>query len=275
MVAGGLLLSYDDLAASVGDFAGWTMGPNRGGRAWSDTEKARIDFSVQSGLRRFYYPEALDQAQAGYQWSFLQPITTASLNSGSSTLDLPEDYSGMIGVVTLQADGTATQPYKIEWSNVGKINELYSAYPAMTGPPLKVAIVSSVGTDSRVGQRFQLLFFPLSDQDYLAKFQYSISPRFLNGTAPFAYGGPAHVETILESCYAVFEERYDDQPPGTGPHSIAFRQRLVSSIAIDRRNKPAKVGYNGDRSDDRSSGGPGPFWHFASPAATYNGQSLG
>ena len=205
----------------------------------------------------------------------MKPIAIADFAQGTSTVQLPDDYNTIYGPITLMAIGTATQPYKIEWSNDGKLREMYSVFPDLTGPPMYVSIRSIAGTSTNAGQRFELFFFPASDQDYTVQFQYGISPNMLDGSAPYAYGGAAHTETILESCLAIMEERLDDMPAGTGPHSVAFQTRLAASIAMDRRNKPPKLAYNRDLSDERHYGGYGyGNWHLSAPAGTYNWQSL-
>jgi len=54
---------------------------------------------------------------------------------------------------------------------------------------------------------------------------------------------------------------------------MAFQQRFDRPVSASyRKNKPPKLGYNRDRSDDRHYGWPNPWWHYASPAATYNGK---
>jgi hypothetical protein len=268
-----LSLPLDDLRARLGRFAGW--GSVLSG--WSSEQLAIINDAVGSGLRRFYFPTPVDQpTMSGYEWSFLKPLIALDFPQGTQTIQLPDYYVAMSGnKLTLAPLGTTAQPYEIQWTNEGQIRELYSVSPSLIGPPMYVSILSRNDTQPNAGQRFQLYFFPAADQEYTVQTTVSIAPDFLTESSPYAFGGPAHAETILESCLAIMEERLDDMPAGTGPHSAAFQQRLLASIVMDRRNKPPRQGYNRDRSDDRHYGYPNPWWHWAAPAATYNGQSLG
>jgi hypothetical protein len=267
-----LNLKLDDLRKKLGRFAGWTSTPE----SWSEEELDIINDAVASGLRRFYFPMPVDQpTMAGYEWSFLRPIISLDFAINTNTITLPDQYVGMAGTrCTLQPSGTQAQPYEIKWTNEGKIRELYSITPTLIGPPMYVTLLSTQGVAPRRGQVFQLYFFPVADQEYTVQTSVTMAPDALTENSPYAWGGPAHAETILESCLAIMEERLDDQLQGSGPHSQAFQARLLASIVMDRRNKPPRQGYNGDLSDERHYGYPNPWWHFAAPAATYNGGSL-
>ncbi len=82
------------------------------------------------------------------------------------------------------------------------------------------------------------------------RFQYYLLPDYLTTNYPYALGGMAHAETVLESCLAVMEERLDDITRGQGPHGIAFMGRLAASISMDRKSKAQTLGRNRDGSDD-------------------------
>ena len=264
-----LALKLADIQAKIGVFAGWGRGAAFGESTWSDFQQATIDDCTQSGLRRFYYPEPIEGMASSYEWSFLRPVTSLAFAQGTSTVPLPEDFGGMDGQLTIVTTTSTAAPWKIEWRNEGFIRERYALTPEMSGPPMFAAEQPIRGTQPTAGQRFQLYLFPLADQDYTLQAAYSINPNYLTGDAPYAYGGPQHTETILESCLAVFEERQDDS---AGVHRDAFRRRLMASISMDRKNKPQCLGYNRDRSDDspysRSN------VHYWAPAPTYNGASF-
>ncbi len=266
-----LAIPVADLQTKLALFAGWPMDPDE----WDVKQSYYIKDATASGLRRFYFPAPTDQTQSGYEWSFLRPLITLDMPPAAQTIQLPDWYTAVSGnKVTLAPTGVTAQPYTINWTNEGKIREMYSITPSLTGPPMYVSILSIPGTSTGAGQRFQLYFFPAADVDYTVQLTVSVAPNMLDGSAPYAWGGPAHAETILESCLGILEERLDDMPAGTGPHSIAFQQRLLASIVMDRRNKPPRMGYNRDRSDDLHNGYPPPWWHLAAPPATYNGMGL-
>jgi hypothetical protein len=275
-----LNLKLDDIRKKLARFAGWVANISSG-TPWSfkmlSTEQQDIvNDSLASGLRRFYFPTPTDQpTMAGYEWSFLKPIISLDFAINTNIITLPAEYVGVSGTrVTIAPSGTQAQPYEIKWTNEGKIRELYSITPTLIGPPMYVTMISTQGTSPRRSQVFQFYFFPTADQEYTIQTAVTIAPDFLTENAPYAYGGPAHAETVLESCLAVMEERLDDQLQGSGPHAQAFQMRLMASITIDRRNKPPRTGYNSDLSDERHYGYPNPWWHFSAPAATYNGGSL-
>lgn len=239
-----LSLKVSDLQAEVGLFLGWGKGADFGDPAWTSRQEAVIVSVVKSGLRQFYFPEPLDGG-ASYDWSFLKPVATLALASGATVMPLPDDYGGFEGQITLAAD--AGQSYwPIELIPIGTIYAQQSRLPSTSGRPLYACEEPLRGAAALQGQRFQLRFWPTADADYSVRFQYYLSPDALTGATPYAYGGSQHAETILESCLAIAEQRVDD---AADVHTKKWQMRLAASVSIDRRNKPQKLGYNGDNSD--------------------------
>lgn len=259
-----LSLQFNDLLGEVGINLGYGRGAAFGDPTWDTRQAASLDSIVRSGLRQFYYPPI------PYDWSFLRPAATAVFSQGNSTVRLPDDYGGLEGQITLST--TSSQPWRIEWTNPGVIQQQYAMFSSRTGPPMLAAELPLKGTTGVSGQRFELLLFPLADQNYTLQFTYYVNPDYLSGAFPYAYGGSQHAETILESCLAIAEQRLDDILDG--PHSRKFQERLQASIAMDRKNKPQRLGYNADRSDRRDVFQQGDQ-HGWGAAATYNGASLG
>ena len=265
-----LTLQYVQLKGEVGEFIGYGRGPDNGADStWNAAQVSDIDFCVASGLRQFYFPPPVEGERGSYDWSFLKPTSTFDLPVNAYIVPLPDDFGGFEGPVTLLTTNKTAMPWQIQWRNEGVIREMYAVTPQMSGPPMFCATVPLKGTTGTQGQRFQLLMFPLADQDYTVQAQYYISPDFLSGAFPYAYGGAPHAETLLESCLAIAEQRRDD---AMSVHSAKFKERLLASISMDRRMKPQKLGRNLDRSDDRQ-------WqrsdvHWWAPAATYGGQSF-
>lgn len=271
-----LSLTWNQIQAKLGSFAGWGQGGKNGDSdpAWSSRQQAIIDDATQSGLRRFYYPAGIERPdgtfEPPYEWSFLYPTATLTLNIAQQEIALPDDFGGFSGQITCLSSPQVAQPWKIEWTNQSRLRQMYSVTPQMTGPPMYVAMDPIKGTSGLAGQRWQLLVFPAADQVYSLQGTYFINPDYLTQAKPYAYGGPEHIETILESCLAVMEERLDDQ---SGVHAAAYQSRLLASIAMDRKKKPMKFGPNIDKSDgNRWDRGDVHYW---SPAATYGGQPFG
>ncbi len=271
-----LNLLYQQIQGEVGEFLGYGRGPVANtdnsppvDSTWNQAQLADINFCVASGLRCFYFPPPIDGSTASFEWSFLHPTATLVLASGKSTIDLPDDFGGFEGPLTISTTPQVAMPWFIEWRNEGALRQMYSVQPTSTGPPMYAAQIPLKGTTATQSNRFQLLIFPLSDQAYTLQAQYYINPDFLSGAFPYAYGGVQHAETILTSCLAIAEQRRDD---AMSVQSAKFKERLAASISMDRRLKPQSLGYNSDRSDRR--GWTRQDVHFWQPAATYNGSSF-
>lgn len=239
-----LALTRDKIRAEVGLFLGWGRGAAFSETTWTSVQEAQVNSCVDSGLRRFYYTASMDGVPAGYEWSFLRPQVTFTLPSGEQFIEMPPDFGGLVDSLTLA--GSHSKSFKrIQVTN--RVRERYAVLPTTTGQPCEVEIVWRKGTTALEGQRARLWFWPLSDAAYTVNGQYYVHPDALDAAFPYALGGPAHVETILESCLAIAEERLDDIKGG--PHGMAFAERMRASIALDRRHKAQTVGYNGDASD--------------------------
>jgi len=264
-----LNLTIEQIKSKLGSFAGWGRGNVLySDKAWSAKQQAEIDDAAQSGLRRFYFPAPVDDSGSSYNWSFLTPVSTVLLATGASTVLLPDDFGGIEGKLTIQTTSTTKQPWRIDWRNEGQIREMYAVTPTRSGCPMYAVVRPLKGTEVNRSQKWELFIFPLADKDYTIQLTYYVNPNYLDGTTPYAYGGAQHSETILESCLAVMEERLDD---ASNVHASAFASRLLASISMDRRNKPAKMGYNGDRSDNANSVNQ---WRYGSGVATINGISF-
>ncbi len=261
-----LNLAVSEIQAKLGTFAGWGRGALYGDDAWGSTRQAIIDDATQSGLRRFYYPEPAEGESQTYDWSFLRPTSNLSLPVGAQTIALPDDFQSAEGPLTVLTSTTTSMPFLIRWINAGLLRQKYSMTPIISGPPLYAAIDPLRGTTGTQSSRTQLLIYPMADQDYTLQCTYVINPDYLTGAAPYAYGGPEHAETILESCLAVMEKRLDDM---SGVHSEEFGRRLMASIGMDRKKKPQRYGENRDRSDGRGFRQGDQHWWTG--ASTYNG----
>lgn len=240
-----LSLKYGDLAGEVGHFLGYGRGADGGDVAWTGAQEAAIESCLKSGLRQFYFPPPVEGVSGSHDWSFLRPTAQVTLASGESSVKLPDDFGGFEGEVTLVSSSTAYCPVPLV--NEGQVRRWHAESPSSTGTPRAAALEPLKGTGGRDrGQRFRLAVFPTADAAYTLSFCYYVLPDALTDALPHAYGGTVHAETILESCLAVAEQRLDDS---AGVHTMKFRERLMASISLDRRSKPQKLGYNGDRSD--------------------------
>lgn len=258
-----LALQYKDLVARTGFFLGFGRGEEFGEKAFTPEQKNDLTEIIKSGLSNFYWPAPIDGVM--FDWSFLRPVADVALASGGVSAELPDDYGGIEGQITV--GGTTSQSfYPLRMTNEGTIRESYARYPGASGQPECAAERPIKGTDIKAGQRKELVIYPAADTNYTLTFAYYILPEFLSGTRPYAYGGAQHAETLLESCLAIAEQRMDD---AMGVHTTKFKERLAASMNMDRRNKPALIGPNLDRSD-------GVDWNwrqrYLGSRITYNGQ---
>ncbi len=237
-----LSLKKADFESKVGFDFGWGFGDPLG--VYDDDQKqAIVTDCVESGLRQFYTPPPIDGVP--YDWSFLKPTATLYLASGNSTIDLPGDFGGFEGRITITTSSSRVLlPMRIV--NEGIVREQFAADPDASGPPMFASVEWLKGTTVDGSQRAQLYVFPAADQAYTLQVPYYILGDYLTGTRPYALGGAAHAETILESCLAIAEQRYRG---GSAIHSAKFMERLAASVAQDRRLKPQSGGRNTDLSD--------------------------
>lgn len=240
-----LSLKKEELTSQVGFHLGFGRGAVHGDPAYTDQQDADITAVINSGVRQFLFPPPIEGEEGAYDWSFLKPITTLVFPQGESVVPLPDDFGGPEGEITvLSTNSSVTWP--IAFTSEGQIRLRYSQVPNSSGRPIMAALQPIKGTSALAGQRFQLYLFPLADQDYNLQFQYYVLPDALTNAFPYTYGGAAHAETILESCLSIAEQRLDD---GMTVHTQKFKERLMASISLDRRNKPQNLGYNRDLSD--------------------------
>ena len=245
-----LALTRDKIRAEVGLFLGYGRGAAYSETTWTSLQEAQINTCVDSGLRRFYYTAEAPGVPAGYDWSFLTPHATFTLASGGQYVELPLDFGGLVGELTLDG-GESRAFHRVRLTR--RVRELYAQDPDTTGQPLECEVVWVKGANPTESQRARLWFYPEADTAYTINGQYFVLGDALSADFPYALGGPAHHETILESCLAVAEERIDDVKGG--PHAQSFAERLRFSVAHDRRYKAQWVGDMGDTSDHRPARG--------------------
>ena len=159
--------------------------------------------------------------------------------------DLPDDFGSIVGHLTFGAD-TGCPPVMV--CGEGQIRAMRQRDVDYTGRTQYVAVrPKALG---QTGQRFELITWPIPDADYTLSYQYNAFPDKHGDIADTEYplGGMAHTETILESCLAVAEQRYDDAESTN--HQEEFMRRLAASIDIDQKAGPQWLGYGADGSDE-------------------------
>jgi hypothetical protein len=278
-----LSLQLSDFASEVGSFLGFGRTPAN----WSgwvaatpyvpsslDSQLAWIMACIQGGLRQFYYPQSVDGGPIAHKWSFLSPQRILTVVAGQGVYDLPDDFGSMEGEFTYQS--TDSTWYTVRRCGIGEISRNLQMLFGIQDKPTKCATYPKQ-TDGSQGQRFQVSFAPIPDSTYNLTYTSNLLPQMLSNSNPYPYGGAFHGETILESCLAVAESRFQDEANPQSTHRMEFEKRLQASITVDIRDfKPAYLGYNADRSDQRSGPYPwGPWLEGWGPTltvgATYDG----
>lgn len=98
------------------------------------------------------------------------------------------------------------------------------------------------------GTRQEIMFYPRVTDAATFTYRYRARADALGTSDTYAWGASDHSETILASCLAAAELLVEES---RGAYWDQFQQRLAASIAFDgRANRPERLGYNGDNSDD-------------------------
>jgi hypothetical protein len=238
-------MSRDELEAAVGHFCGFGRGDKFGERPWTIKQFNNVRSYVKSGLNRFYYPTTDGQGPP-HSWSFLRPTSSIAILEGTDSTRLPDDFCNPEGDASLTTTSGTTRIRDLQFTGAGLVQQRYATLADTTGPIELLAVRPIKGTTNLRGQRSELFYWPLADQDYTLTLTYSLLMNTLTEDHPFVYGGAAHSECVLEACLSAAEVLGDD---AMQLHAAMFQNRLIASIAIDRRNKPAHLGYNADWSD--------------------------
>src|SRR5438128_10970846 len=90
-----LAAAFEDLQADIGFFLGFGRGNTApfSDSAWTTSQQASIDRCTKGGMRKFYF--------CGYDWSFLKPTASLNLPISTNTIQLPDDFGGFEGYITL------------------------------------------------------------------------------------------------------------------------------------------------------------------------------
>jgi hypothetical protein len=234
--------TYQDIIGGVAFDLGWVRSlPFVEANLRAD-KLATLKMVVKGGLQQFYNPPP-DQTGHSHQWSFLKPVAQFTLASGSRVVRLPDDYKGIDGELVHVLISSGGYSLKVG----GNVLAKYAMYPSTTGRPAMIEQEGLNNPQKERGQRFQFRIWPEADADYTLQVRHSIQGEMLSGNLPYAYGGAEHSSTIRASCVAWSELHLDDIL--NGPKQSYWRERLATSISMDRQKQPQTMGLNLDRSD--------------------------
>jgi len=256
-------VTFDELRSIIAVQQGYGRDP----AGWNDNQLYVINDVTTSGIAQVYFPPPVNGEKIAPDWTFLKPQSTIHLDSGASSIRLPDDFGSFVGPLTVVSSTSVSAPWLIEWINLGKIQQMQQLEPSRTGPPLYACEAPLRDINAPVGQRKSLVIFPTSDAAYDIRCVYSINPDRITGATPYCYGGPQYRELYIESCLSIAEQRFDDTMDG--PHTMKFQMMLLGAVSADNKNRPQKLGYNGNAQRGGRWNRHG-YWNRGQ--LTYNGQ---
>lgn len=232
-----LSIKYADLLAEVAAFLGYGSDPD----AWTTEQRAKCDRYVQRGVRRFYFPPAVQGVEAGYSWSFLSPVTTIATVEDEETQELPGGLGRVVGQFHYAAS--------VHHPSIPQLPEdrfqAFKTSSSSSGYP-QVACVRHKAKEAGRGQRLEVEWWPVPDAAYTLTYKFEAYSGKLSDDNPYPLGGMKHSELVLESCLSVAEQSGNDE---RGLHTAEFERLLVAAIEQDRKVGSTHFGPMGDRSE--------------------------
>lgn len=157
--------------------------------------------------------------------------------------DMPDDFGGLEGKITF-SENYGPSIKKVGENSIRELRQGTNKY----GKPEMAAVRVKKGFDGTEGQRYEMLLWPMPDDEYTLSYTKIAMFNKLTNDNPYPLGGVAHAETIKASCLAAAENYEEDTK---GPKWDYFMQCLTSSYQIDEQSQKIDYfGYNGDNSDD-------------------------
>jgi hypothetical protein len=254
-----LSITYADLLVEVSAYLGYGSVLAR----LTDQQRAECDRHVQAGVRRFYYPPAVEGAERGYPWSFLSPVTTLVTVADQEEQELPGDLGRVLGQFHFDSDQHRCAVPQVS-------EDRFRAMKATTessGAP-RFACVRHKAKDASRGQRFEVSWWPTPDAAYTLTFRYEAYVSKLSDDNRYPLGGMRHAELLVQSCLAAAEQDSNDE---STIHRRDFESLLAAAIEQDRRVGGQFFGAMGDR-----TGRSAELLHRADSlgTVTYNGTEI-
>jgi len=239
MAESDLSIEYADLQKEVGNFLHLASDET----TWDTDDTARVDRFIQSGIRQFYYPPAIEGVPAGYRWSFLRPVATIVTADGDRDYDLPDDFSFLSS--DLFYDESQNFERSIVQVSESQMQELIQRTEDKGKP--KFCATRFKSSDLTDGQRHEVLLWPVPNGEYTLTYQYeAYSGKIDKDSKKYPLGGMKYGECIIESCLSIAESRGNDEK---GIHYQDFIRLLVAAVALDRDNSARRYGQMGDHEE--------------------------
>jgi len=235
-----LPILVQEIRVHIADFLGWGRNSEGWGTAWTDEQEARLDDILDAGHKQFLYHTPPPGETVQHRWSFLRPTATFDTVASTYTYDMPADFGYIVGDLIYDED--EDEPRIIEQVTPGMIDRA-RAINDYEGRPYQFALRPKTVSQTSF-QVTQLMLYPTPDAAYGIVYHYDAKVDRLCAARPLMLGGPAHVETIRQSCRDIAASWYKDQTKG--PEWEKFLALLKGSIESDRRASPKTLGLNND-----------------------------
>ncbi len=232
-----LSLSLVELQKIVGRRLGYTRDPSN----WTTENEEDIAEVIVTGLRQFYWPATREP----HSWTFLKPVLSVSLESGTSEYDLPDDWACLVGDYFVIDDETSMP--KVMIASEQDIRLLSQSSVGNRMPEKAAVRPKAMESGDQTGQRFELVVWPTPDSDYTLLGRYEVIPFALSSSRIYPYGGAVHAETIKNSCLAAAEMFAEKV---RGAEHERFMDSLMASINQDKKLSPRNIGMMGNSGRD-------------------------
>jgi hypothetical protein len=217
-------------------------GPNP--HSWTHGQAAEINENLRQGLRGFYNPKVLPGEKYSHQWTFLRQVHRMTLVAGQWKYKLPASFAMFDGSLHYPPGSSTLYPSLTIMAPESIRSELQRSAEA-TGRPVIAAFEASA-TDKTRGTIWELLVFPVPDQDYPVDVKWKVNAQSLGEDVDLPLGGQPHAQTLIASCLSATESYLKSG----ATRRREFEDHLLTSVSHDRmQGAPDTVGYIGDSSD--------------------------
>lgn len=215
-----LTLTGADIKRHIGRF----LGINRDLTKWTTENTTDVTDLIKSGERQLY---------GAHNWSFLTVVSAITTGNGTSTYDLPDDFSGFLD---RELSISSTKSWAVKIKPVEMVLEQIETYgtsmPTGITQPLMAAVKPKVSFAPATGQRWQIQFWPTPTATLSVVGRYRSIPNTIDDDSHYPMGGQPFAQLLLESCLAAAEEQMNDED---GVHRARFNELLAAAIASDLR----------------------------------------
>jgi hypothetical protein len=241
-----LTLCYVELKSAVSYFLFGNTDPGQ----LSSQEQDICDECVQSGYRAFLYPPAIEGVEAGYEWTFMRPVSSIDTVADTADQDMPENFDRLVGNGFTFAANAQVAPVVADVGE-GRIRNLRLA-GTETGRP-RVAGLRRKNNEGAEAQRWEVMWYPTPDAVYTLEFRFAVLVEALTETDEKVYplGGLKHADTLRASCLAAADARVNDMYDG--PKYQDFIRRLIGSIKRDKGESAKFFGEVGSQGQYENS----------------------